>query len=184
MSHTHFLLVYTSFFYYLFVCLPHGSCRERYFTQREKKIKPMSHEKQQMSLRKSLITCNSSLWSLAASQPLKYMKHPCILINSPFGLASSCIFLLVVIRKVLTNSSKAQKGIGPACMEGVRRQESFWAQDTWHTYGTPQAGLGQSVGSNNSLRTHKMCPLEDLGRAVEVMISTLGVLPRAGLLKV
>lgn len=66
-------------------------------------------------------------------------------------------------------------------MEGVRGQG---AQGTWHTYGTPQAGLGQSVGSTSSLRRPKMCPLEDLGRAVEVMISTLGVLPRAGLLKV
>lgn len=89
-------------------------------------MKPISCGKQPRSLRESPVICNSSLWSPAAPLPLKYMKHPCILmINSSFGLASSCILLLVAMRRILTHSREgSEKGVGGCVLEAWKGQEA------------------------------------------------------------
>lgn len=168
----------------LFVC---GSCKRKYFMERQKKMQPISCEKQQRSLRESLIICNSSLWSLAASQPLKCMKHPCILmINSPFGLASSCIFLLAAMRRILINSRKGSKNKGGALigLEGVRRQEKFRAWDTWHPYGASPCTTWAFGGQHEDTEAASEEPRRRSWWTVEGMISTLGIWLRAGQLKV
>lgn len=155
-----FVLHLFCLFVYLFVWLPHGSHRGRYFMEIEKKNKAkVPWEAAKEAERESLTICNSSLWSLAASQPLKCMKRPCILmINSLFGLASSCIFLLVATGRVLTNSSKVQKELGQHAWKGSGGRAGSGHETPDTPLAHPQAWLGHLVGSMRSLRRLKLCP--------------------------
>ena len=183
-SHAYLLLFHICFAF--FVCLfatwiPCG----RYFTETQKKMKPKSYEMKQRSLRESLIIYNSSLWSLAASQLLKCTKHPCILmINSPFGLASSCIFLLVAIGRVLTDSGKAKKEWGWHAWKGSGGRKGSGHESPGKPWKHSHLGPEHSVGSMKSLRRLTMIPVRGPGEDTVLMISISGALPRADLLKV
>lgn len=135
-------------FFFLFVSLPHGPTRKKTFhrdkeRRKKKKWNQISWETAKKAAR-DLIICNSSLCLKPSSlEPLKCMKQPCILMmNSPFGLASSCIFLLVAIGRVVTNLDRfkrnkrngvdmLRKGQEVAKGKGTGRLAHLWA--SWHS---------------------------------------------------
>lgn len=151
---------WSSLVWSLCVCLlfVYATCKRKYSMGREKKKKmnPGPCEKE------SPIICNFRLWSPEASQPLKCMKHPCILmIRSPFGLAGSCIFLLVTTRRLLTNSRKGSppkkvwSGGGFAVLLG-RGQEAEKNQfRAWRTWPLPLQHHSAREGTQWAPRGHR-----------------------------
>lgn len=92
------------------------------------------------------------------------------MINSPFGLASSCIFLLAAMRRILINSRKGSKNKGGGAdrlgrgqeagkVQGLRYLASLWSI-TMHDLGI----RGATRGHRGSFRRAQKEELVDSGR--------------------